>query len=107
MILTRHEVEARRQHVEELSRLEHQLREVTNNLKQYVEANTAYEKKLCAQAAELELDIGAARVAELEKLDPERAANNARLRKALEEAERKGVSLLEYMALNKRGVNCL
>jgi len=56
-----------------------------------VEANTTYEKKLCAQAVEFEL--GATRVAKLEMSNAKRAADNARLKKALEEAERKGASM--------------
>jgi len=55
LILTRQGAEARRWRIEELSRLEHQLQEASNNLKQVVDANTAYKKKSCAQAAELEL----------------------------------------------------
>jgi len=55
-----------------ISRLEHDLQEAGHNLKQAVEANTTYEKELCAQAAELELRQH--RVAELEKADAEKAA---------------------------------
>lgn len=91
LILTCHGVEAHRRRIEELSRLEHQLQKASDNLKQVVEANIAYEKKLCAQAAKLEL--GAARMTKLEKVEAERATENARLRRALEEAERKGASL--------------
>lgn len=75
LILTRRGAKARRRRV---SRLEHQLQ-------------AAELEKLCSQAAELEL--GASRVAELEKAEVERAVEVARLRKALEEAERKGASL--------------
>ncbi|KAL9315186.1 hypothetical protein ACSQ67_016187 [Phaseolus vulgaris] len=38
--------------VEELSRLEHEPQEAGHNLKRAVEADTTYEKRLCAQAAE-------------------------------------------------------
>jgi len=41
LILTRQGAEARRQHIEELSRLEHELHEASNNLKQVVNANIA------------------------------------------------------------------
>jgi len=101
LILTRRGTKVRRWHVEELSRLEHQLQEAFNNLKQVVEANTTYEKKLCSQAAELEL--GATRVAELEKLNVERATENAQLRKALQEAERKEASLEGEVASLRQG----
>jgi len=46
LILTRRGAEARRQHIEDLSRLEHDLQEASNNLQQVVDANTTYEKKL-------------------------------------------------------------
>jgi len=54
---------------------------------------------LCAQAAELEL--GGARVAEVEKADAKKAAEIARLERALEEAECKG-ALLEGEAASLR-----
>jgi len=41
-------VGARRRHIEEMSRLEHQLEEASNNLNQVFKANTVYERKLCA-----------------------------------------------------------
>ncbi|KAL9277882.1 hypothetical protein ACSQ67_024894 [Phaseolus vulgaris] len=71
--------------VEELSRLEHELQEAGQNLKQAVEANTTYEKKLCAQAAEPEPHRN--RLAEPEKADAEKAAEVVRLRKAPEAAD--------------------
>ncbi|KAK7354327.1 hypothetical protein VNO80_19787 [Phaseolus coccineus] len=88
--------------------------EASSNLRQAVDANTTYEKKLCAQAAELELgaarvaelEKAAARVAELEKAAAGRAsleAENARLRKALEEAERKEASLEGEVASLRQG----
>ena len=83
LILTRRGAEARRQHVEELSRLEHQLQEVSSNLKQVVEANIAYEKKLCSQA--------------------EKAVEITRLRKALKEVERKGAFLEGEFASLRQG----
>ena len=49
-----------------VSLLEHELLEASSSLKQAVEANTTYEKKLCDQAAERELDV--ARIVELERL---------------------------------------
>jgi len=55
---------------------------------QTVDANTIYEKKLCSQAVELEL--GAVRLAEVEKADVDKATEITLLRKALEAAECRG-----------------
>ena len=66
---------------EDISRLEHELQEAGHNLKQAVEANTTYEKKLCAQVAELELRQN--RLAELEKADADKVAEVILLRATL------------------------
>jgi len=47
LILMRRRVEAHRRRIEDLSHLVHQLQEASNNLKQAIDANTVYEKKLC------------------------------------------------------------
>jgi len=91
--------DARKSRVEDISRLEHDLQEVRHNLKQVVEANTTYEKKLCAQAAELELRQN--RLAELEKVDADKAAEVILLRKALEAADRRA-TLIEKEAATER-----
>lgn len=64
LVLTCLGADVRGRPVEEISRLEHVLSEASGNLRQAVDANTAYEKNLCDQAVENELD--AARIAELE-----------------------------------------
>ena len=87
LFLARRGADARRSRVEDISRLEHELQEAGHNLKQAMEANTTYEKKLCAQGAELELRQQ--RVAELERADAEKAAEVILLRKALEDADRR------------------
>ena len=56
---------------------------------------------MCSQAAELEL--GATRLAEVEKADAEKAAEIARLGKALEEAERREVTLEGETASQHQG----
>jgi len=61
--------------VEEILCLEHELSEASGNLRQVVDANTDYEKKLIEQAAEREL--GAAQIAELERLELERVVEIA------------------------------
>ena len=81
LVLARRGVDTRRSRVEDISRLEHDLQEVGHNLKQAVEANTIYEKKLCAQAAELELRQN--RLAELEKADADKVAEVILLRATL------------------------
>jgi len=63
LILTHRGAEARRRRIEDLSGLDHELQEASSNLQQAVDANRTYEKKLCSQAAELELR--AARLAEV------------------------------------------
>jgi len=105
LMLTCRGAEARRRRVEELSRLEHQLQEASNNLQQAVDANTEYEKKLCWQAAELELD--ATRLSEVEKADTDKAAEIALLRKALEAVERRGTFLEKEAALERPGKEAL
>ena len=87
LFLARRGADARRSRVEDISRLEHELQEAGHNLKQAMEANTTYEKKLCAQGAKLELRQQ--RVAELERADAEKAAEVILLRKALEDADRR------------------
>jgi len=74
LILTRHGAASRERRVEELLRLEHELQEASISLEQIVDANTTYKKKLCAQVVERELD--AARIAELEKLEVDKATEN-------------------------------
>ena len=83
LILTRQRAAARDRYMGEISRLEHEILEASGSLKQVVDANTTYEKKLYAQVAERELD--AARIAEQERLETDRAVENAPLNKALEE----------------------
>jgi len=87
--------------VEEISRLEHELHEAGHNLKEVVEANTTYEKQLCAQAAELELRQS--RLAELEKADADKAAEVVLLRKALEAADRQATLVEEEAATEREG----
>jgi len=82
-----------------MSRFEHELQEAGQNLKQAVEANTTYEKQLCAQAAELELRQN--RLAELEKSDADKAAEVVLLRKALEAADSRA-TLMEEEAVAER-----
>jgi len=101
LVLARRGADARRDRVEELSRLEHELQEAGQNLKQAVEANTTYEKQLCAQAAELELRQN--RLAELEKVDAEKGAEIARLRKALEAADHRVTLMGEEVAAEREG----
>jgi len=78
LVFTRLGACARGRHMEEISRLEHELFEASSSMKKVVDANTAYEKKLCDQAAVQELDV--ARIAELERLEADRAAENARMK---------------------------
>jgi len=87
--------------VEELSRLEHELHEASSNLKQVMAINTAYEKKLCDQAAERELD--ATRLVELEWMQVDTAAENEQMKKAMEEACRREASLKAEVASLKQG----
>jgi len=94
LVLARRGAKAQRGHAEEISRLEHDLQEAGHNLKQAMEANTAYEKQLCAQTAELELCQS--RLAELEK-----AEEVVLLRKALEKADHRA-SLAEKEAAAER-----
>jgi len=70
-------------------------------LKQVVEANTAYEKKMCDQAVEQELD--ATQIAELERLQANTATENARMKRALEEDSRRKASLEEEIISLKKG----
>ncbi|KAL9325157.1 hypothetical protein ACSQ67_005802 [Phaseolus vulgaris] len=79
--------DARKGRMEEISHLEHELREAGHNLKEAVEANTTYEKRLCAQAAELELRQ--TWLTKLEKSDADKAAEVVLLRKELEAADRR------------------
>jgi len=99
LFLARRGADARRSRVEDISRLEHDLQEADHNLKQAVEANTTYEKKLCAQAAELELRQN--RLAELEKADADKAAEVILLRKALEAADRRATLREEEAAAER------
>jgi len=99
LFLARRGADARRSRVEDISRLEHDLQEARHNLKQAVEANTTYEKKLCAQAAELELRQN--RLAELEKADADKAAEVILLRKALEAADRRATLMEEEAAAER------
>jgi len=101
LVLTRLRAGARGRRMEEVSRLEHELLEASSSLKQVVDANTTYEKKLCDQAAEWELD--AARIVRLECLEADRAAENDRLKKALEEAGQRMLSLEGDVDSLKRG----
>ena len=87
--------------MEEVSRLEHELLAALGNVKQAMTANTTYEKKLCDQAAERELD--ATRMTELERLQANIVAENARLKKAMEEASRREASMEEEVASLKKG----
>jgi len=64
-----------------------------------MEANTTYKKKLCAQAAELELSQN--RLAELEKADADKAAEVILLRKALEAADRRATLIEEEAAAER------
>jgi len=91
--------DAWRSRVEDMSRLEQGLQEAGQNLKQAVEANTTYEKQLCAQAAELELRQN--RLAELEKADADKAAEVVLLREALEKPDHRA-SLAEREAAAER-----
>jgi len=84
-----------------MSRLEHELQEAGQNLKQAVEANTTYEKQLCTQAAELELRQN--RLAELEKSDADKAAELVLLRKALEAADRRATLMEEEAVAEREG----
>jgi len=99
LMLARRGAKARKDRAKEISRLEHDLQEACHNLEQAVEANTAYEKQLCAQTAELELCQN--RLAELEKADADKAAEVILLRKALEKADRRA-SLAEKEAVAER-----
>jgi len=99
LFLARRGADARRSRVEDISRLEHDFQEAGHNLKQAVEANTTYEKKLCAQAAELELRQN--RLAELEKADADKAAEVILLRKALEAADRRATLREEEAAAER------
>jgi len=99
LVLARRGADARRSRVEDMSRLEHELQEAGQNLKQAVEANTTYEKKLYAQAAELELRQN--RLAELEKADADKAAEVILLRKALEAADRRATLMEEEAAAER------
>ena len=101
LVLARRGADARKGRVEELSRLEHELQEAGQNLKQAVEANTTYEKQLCAQAAELELCQN--RLAELEKADADKAAEVVLLRKALEAADHQATLMEEEVAAEREG----
>jgi len=87
--------------VEDVSRLEHDLQEVGQNLKQVVKANTTYEKKLCVQAAELELRKD--RLAEVEKVDADKAAEITLLWKALDAADRRAKLLEKEVAAEREG----
>ncbi|KAL9317950.1 hypothetical protein ACSQ67_014467 [Phaseolus vulgaris] len=66
-----------------------------------VEANTTYEKRLCAQAAEPEPRRN--RPAEPEKVDAEKGAEIARLRKALEAADHRVTLMGEEVAAEREG----
>ena len=99
LVLSRQGAKAQKDHAEEISRLEHDLQETGHNLKQVMEANTAYEKQLCGQTAELELHHN--RLARLEKADADKAANVVLLRKALEKSDRRA-SLAEKEAVAER-----
>ena len=101
LVLARRGADARRGQVEDVSRLEHDLQEAGQNLKQAVEANTTYEKQLCAQATELELRQN--RLAELEKADADKAAEIVLLRKALEASDRRAMSLEGEAAAEREG----
>jgi len=101
LILTCRGAEAHRRRIEDLLRLEHQLQEAFNNLQQVVDANSEYERKLSSQVAELEL--GATRLAEVEKADADKAAEIVLLRKALEVAKRRGTLLEEEVASERNG----
>jgi len=86
--------------VEEISCLEHELFEASGNLRQVVDANTTYERKLVEQAAERELE--AAWIAELERLELVRAVEIAQLKRALEEADHKMSSMEDDMSSLKK-----
>ena len=101
LVLARRGADARRSRVEDMSRLEHELQEAGQNLKQAVEANTTYEKQLCTQAAELELRQN--RLAELEKSDADKAAELVLLRKALEAADRRATLMEEEAVAEREG----
>ena len=101
LVLVRRGADARRGRVEDVSRLEHDLQVAAHNLKQAMEANTTYEKKLCVQAAELELRKN--RVAEVEKADADKAAKIVLLRKALEAADRRAALLEEEATTEREG----
>ena len=91
LVLARRGADARRSRVEDMSRLEHELQEAGQNLKQAVEANTTYEKQLCTQAAELE------------KSDADKAAELVLLRKALEAADRRATLMEEEAVAEREG----
>jgi len=99
LVLAHRGADVRRSRVEDISRLEHELQEVGHNLKQAVEANITYKKKLCAQAAELELRQN--RLAELEKADADKAAEVVLLRKALQAADRQATLMEEEVAAER------
>jgi len=101
LVLARRGADAQRDRVEELSHLEYELQEAGQNLKQAVEANTTYEKQLCAQAVELELRQN--RLAELEKADADKAAEVVRLCKASEAADHRVTLMGEEVAANREG----
>jgi len=63
--------------------------------------NIAYEKKLCHQATERELD--AAQIGELEQARADVVAENARVKKAMEEVDRREASLQVEVSSLKQG----
>jgi len=100
LILTRQGAAVRDRRVEEISRLEQKLLEVSGSLKQVVDANTTYEKRLCDHPVERELD--AAQITELERLQVDTTAKNTRMKKTLEEVGHRVASLEEDVASLKQ-----
>jgi len=100
LVLTRMGAVVQGHWVEEISRLEHELSEGSSNLRQAVDANTTYERKLAEQPAERELD--AARIAELEWLELARAAKINQLKRALEEVDHKMSNMEDDMSALKK-----
>jgi len=74
-------------HVEEISRLEHELSEASGNLKKSLVANTVYAERLARAEAEREIVEG--RMAEVERQAANMASGVARLKKGMEEAANK------------------
>jgi len=66
-----------------------------------MEANTTYEKKLCAQAAKLELRKN--RLVEVEKADADKVVEVVLLRKALEAADHRAALLEKEVVAERKG----